>query len=494
MNDLKRKSVRGGAVTFLSQGATIGIQLASTVVLARLLSPSDYGLIAMVTSITAFAGLFRDLGLSSAAIQTKNLTRAQQSNLFWLNVTMGTMLTAIVGIASPLVAWFYGQPELLPVTLTLSIGFLISSIGSQHSALLVRNMQLVRQAVAGISGALVSLGITICLAINDWAYWSLVWGGLAGMTTTTFLLVSLSPFRVGLPSRGTGIREMLNLGANVTAFDFVNYFHRNLDNLLIGKSCGITALGSYSRAYSLLMLPINSIRSPINTVGFPALSRLQDRPQDFRHYYLQIARLVALASMPFTAFLFVTAKPVIEIALGAQWTGIAPIFAILSTVGFMQPTITLWGMVVLSRGMGRRYLHLGIFNTICSAMGFLAGLPWGPEGVAAGYATVTYLTAYPILRWAFLGTPLSFSDFIEAISRPFFGSISAVFLCLITSRSINNLPPFLWICASASIFALTFFSVLRLLPGGKSDFTLILNLLSPLSRRIRIILTSHSRT
>ena len=466
--DLKRKSVRGGAVTILSQGATIGIQLASTVVLARLLSPSDYGLIAMVASITAFAGLFRDLGLSWAAIQTKNLTRAQQSNLFWLNVSMGTMLTAIMAIASPLVAWFYGQPELLPVTLASSIGFLISSIGSQHSALLVRNMQLGRQAVAGISGALVSLGITICLAINDWAYWSLVWGGLAGMTTTTFLLVSLSPFRVGLPSRGTGMREMLNLGANVTAFDFVNYFHRNLDNLLIGKSCGTNALGLYNRAYSLLMFPINNIRGPINTVGFPALSRLQDRPQDFRHYYLQMVRLVALASMPFTAFLFVTAKPVIEIILGAQWTGAAPIFAILSTVGFVQPTITLWGIVVLSRGMGRRYLHLGIFNTICSALGFLAGLPWGPEGVATGYAVVTYLTAYPILRWAFHGTPLRISDFIEATFRPFIASAAAVVLCFMTSPAIKNLSPFLWICASGGIFVLSFLLLLRSLPGGRS--------------------------
>lgn len=491
---LKRASVRGGAVTMVSQAISIAIQLTSTVVLARLLSPDDYGVIAMVLAVTGFAGLFRDLGLSSAAIQKRDLTRAQQSNLFWLNVAMGTCLTVLVAIGSPLVAWFYGKPELTPVTLALSASFLITSFGTQHGALLVREMRLERNAIASISGALVSVAITITLALHDWNYWSLVWGNLAGALITTLLLIALSPFRPHLPSRGSGIRGMLNFGISVTVFDFVNYFHRNLDNILIGKFWGPSSLGSYTRAYSLLMLPITSIRGPINTVAFPAMSRLQDQPENFRKYYRNVTRLLALASMPLTAFLFVAAKPVIEIALGAQWSGIFPIFAILAIVGFVQPAITMWGLVVLSRGMGRRYLHLGIFNTVCSAIGFLAGLPWGAVGVAIGYAAATYLSAYPILRWAFLDTPLVFSDFLNAISRPFAGSISAVILCLITSPVINSLPPFLWICASAGIFIPTFLFVLRFLPGGKSDFYLIINLLTPLTRRIRIFLHSNPQT
>jgi len=479
MADLKRQSVRGGAVTMATQGIRIAIQITSVMVLSRLLSPKDYGVIAMVIAVTGFAGLFRDLGLSSAAIQKKDLNQALQSNLFWINMSMGTLLTVMVAAASPLVAWFYGKPELSTVTLALSFSFLLASLGTQNGARLVREMQFVRQAVAGITGAVIGLAVSITLAFHGFSYWSLVWGELASSLATTILLFVLSPFRPGLPSKGTGIRDMLKFGANVTAFDFVNYFHRNLDNILIGRFWGPGPLGHYSRAYALLMLPINTIRGPIIAVGFPALSRLQDQPEAFRDYYRKVTCFVALVSMPFTAFLFISSKVIIALALGPKWEDITPVFAILATVGFVQPVITLWGIVVLSRGMGRRYLHLGIFNTVCSAIGFAAGLPWGPIGVAVGYAVVTYLSAYPILIWAFRGTPLKFGDFKAVTVRPFTASIVAAILCFYISSVISTIPPFVWLALLGSAFMAAYLCTLRLLPGGKSDFAFIGNLIRP---------------
>ena len=425
-------------ITFVSQGISIVIQLASTVVLARLLSPRDYGVMAMVVAITSFAGLFRDLGLSSAAIQKHNLTNAQQSNLFWLNVALGAALTVGLAAASPLVVWFYHKPEVLWVTVAMSTCFLIGSLAAQSNALLVREMRFGRQAVATISGVLVSLTISVMLALHGFRYWSLVCGQLAAVLTSTCLLFALSSFRPGLPSRGTGVREMLKFGAHITAFDFVNYFHRNLDNILIGRYWGAGSLGLYSRAYALLMFPIANLRGPIMAVGFPAMSRLQSQPAAYRNYYRRIASMLALSSMPFTAFLFLASKPIIQIALGSQWTGVIPIFAILATVAFVQPVITLWGMVLMSRGMGRRYLHIGIFNTACSAAGFLAGLHWGPVGVAAGYAVATYLTAYPVLAWTFRGTPLCFQDFLSSILRPLTASIISTSICWLTSAWLDG--------------------------------------------------------
>lgn len=215
--DLKRKSVRGGLITFASQGASVVIQLTSTVVLARLLSPDDYGVMAMVLAVTAFAGLFRDLGLSAAAIQKQTLTNAQQSNLFWINVALGFTLTVLLAAASPLVAWFYGKPEVRWVTVALSASFLIGSLSAQSGALLVREMRFGRQAVAGICGALVTLAVAATLALQEFRYWSLVWGQLAVAVTTTALLFALSPFRPGLPSRGMGLKAMLKFGENITA-------------------------------------------------------------------------------------------------------------------------------------------------------------------------------------------------------------------------------------------------------------------------------------
>ena len=338
IKDLNRKSVRGGAVTMASQAASIVIQLISTVVLARLLSPEDYGIIAMVLAVTTFAGLFRDLGLSAAAIQKKKLTRAQQSNLFWINVAMGSMLTVLVAASSSLVAHFYAKPELFKVTMALSANFVIVSLGTQHGAMLVKRMQFVRKAIATISGSLVTLVVAVTLAFHGYSYWSLVWGNIAGAVITTIWLLVLSPFRPMWLSKGSGVRDMLGFGANITAFELINYFSRNLDKILIGRVWGAETLGLYSRAYSLLMLPITSIRGPINAVAFPAMSKLQDDPKKLRDYYLKVVATIAWLSMPLAAFLFISSELVVALILGEKWVGASASFSWLALAAFVQPT------------------------------------------------------------------------------------------------------------------------------------------------------------
>lgn len=470
---LKRRSARGGVVTLVSQGLTIAIQLTSTIVLARLLLPADYGIVAMVAAVTNFANVFRDLGLSSVAIQRKNLTCDQQTNLFWLNVAMGGVLTLLVSAASPLVVWFYSKPELLWVTVAMSLNFLIGSLGSQHGASLVRNMQFGRNAVPPVVGAIVGLSVSVLLAINGWSYWALVWGNLCGAFVITLCLSILSPFRPSWMRRNAGTRDMVKFGANVTAFDFINYFHRNFDNVLIGKFVGADALGLYSRAYALLMLPIGNLRGPITTVGFPALSQLQDQPQAFRDYYRKITALLAMVSMPLTAFLFVSVDEVIAVALGSNWSGAAPIFAVLALVAFVQPVITLWGVVALSRGMARRYLHLGVFNTVCCVLGFVVGLPWGAIGVATGYAAATYATAVPVLVWAFRGTPLRLRDFFASTLRPCVASVVAGGVCFVAINSSHSFSNMVQLSLGGSVFVLIYCASFLLLPGGRGDLVLL---------------------
>ncbi|RYD75438.1 MAG: lipopolysaccharide biosynthesis protein, partial [Verrucomicrobiaceae bacterium] len=258
MADLKRKSVRGGAVTVASQVVSIGIQLTSTVVLARLLVPEDYGIMAMVMAVTSFVGLFRDMGLSSAAIQRKEITSAQQNNLFWLNVALGTILMILVSAMAPLVVWFYDKPELKWVTVALSLGFLIGALGAQHSVALVRNLQFGRQAAVSIATAVTSLIVSVSLAYVGYSYWALVWGSLAGPLLGTILLFVLSPFHVGWFSKNAGTKAFLGFGATVTGSSIASYLYRSLDNILLGKFWGAQELGLYSRGYSLLMLPITA--------------------------------------------------------------------------------------------------------------------------------------------------------------------------------------------------------------------------------------------
>jgi PST family polysaccharide transporter len=478
LQDLKRKSVRGGTVTMVSQAISIAIQLTSTVILARLLSPQDYGVIAMVMAVTAFAGVFRDLGLSAAAIQKKDLTRDQQSNLFWLNVAVGALLTAIVSAASPLVVWFYGEPELLWVTVALSFNFLIGSLGSQHGAMLVRNMQFGRNAIPGISGALVSLGASVILAIKGWSYWSLVWGNLSGALVTTVLMLALSPFRPHWMQRDSGTREMLNFGANVTAFEFVNYFQRNLDNILIGRFWGPGPLGLYSRAYSLLMLPITSIRGPINAVAFPALSRLQNEPDAFRNYYLKVTSLIALLSMPLAAFLFVTSAPLVQVLLGKQWLEVAPIFSWLALAAFIQPASGFAGSLLLSLGQGRRYLTCGLFNGIILSLCFVIGVQWGPKGVAIAYTIGNYIVLYPWLFYAFQESPVRFSMFAKACVFPVTVSILGVVTVLFSQQFYAIQNSFAQLVAASVVFGATALSLCLLTPQGKKHLQVLKTLLN----------------
>lgn len=478
MSELRRRSVKGGMINFITQGINLAIHMVSTVTLARLLSPDDYGVMAMVLSITAFAQLFRDLGLSAAAIQKGSLSEAQMSNLFWINVGMGTLLTASLAAASPLVARFYEKPELTQLTLLLSCTFIINSLGTQHGALMQRNFQFGRRAICGISGALTTLVTSIYMAWSGYGYWSLACGTIAGASVTTTLLFLLSPFRPGLWTRGAGIASMLKFGANVTAFDFINYFSRNLDNILIGRVWGAAPLGLYSRAYQLLMFPIYNLRAPITSVAFPALSSLQGQPERYRSYYVKTSHLLAFLSMPTVSFLAIASDSLVYLALGPKWAEVATLFSILALVSFIQPVSSLRGVVLLSLGLSHRYLVWGIASMVVVSTGFLIGVQWGPRGVAISYCVSVYTLLYPTLSYIFKGTPLRPLDFFRSIFRPATASIAAFTTMWMTAKPAlsqsHHLITFIVLGAGMALLYLLFYS---LIPGGTKDLSEMLTLL-----------------
>jgi PST family polysaccharide transporter len=438
-SQLKRKSVHGGLVNVGAQAFTVSIQLISTVILARLLTPEDYGTLAMVTAVTAFASLFRDFGLSSAAIHKKGLTTAQQSNLFWLNVLTGGFLTLVVATSAPLVAIFYDKPELVDVTLVLSLSFIITSLGTQHGAMLVRKMQFVRSSGARVVGAFATLAISVVLALNGFSYWALVWGNVTGATVTTTLLLFLSPFRPKLPSRKSGVRELIGFGAHVTGFSFVNYFSRNLDNILIGRFVGADVLGHYSRAYQLLMFPIVNLRGPIESVAFPAMSQLDHKSQEFRFYYSKMVTLLALGTMPLMVWLYVSAAEVIYLVLGPNWGEVVPIFSVLAIVGFVQPVASTRGLIMLSSGQSRRYLYAGIMTAIIVSFAFCVGIFWGVLGLIWAYVIAEWVLFIPMHAYSLRGTSIHLSDLFLACAIPCVFSLMSGFVVILFSDQFGQI-------------------------------------------------------
>jgi PST family polysaccharide transporter len=281
------------------------------------------------------------------------------------------------------------------------------------------------------------------------------------------------------------MRDMVTFGAHVTAHGFVNYFARNLDNILVGRFLGAEALGYYSRAYQLLMLPYEAIRDPINSVAFPAMSRLQDNPSAFRQYYCKTTLLLAFASMPATAFLFVASEPLIDVVLGPGWSEVSRIFALLAIAAFVQPVASLRGNVLLSSGQGIRYLQLGIFEAVCVSIGFLVGIHWGTVGVAGSYAIVNYLILYPSLLLAFKDTPLRPVDFFGSVSIPFFASLAAASVCLLIAHvlHIQAIYPAMQVVFFGGLFSTIYILAVSVSPAGRRILREFVTLLPSLKRR-----------
>ena len=466
---LKEQSVRGGATVFASQAVLQCLSIGSSMVLARLLAPSDFGLLAMVTAVTGFAAIFRDMGLSMSTVQRQTITHAQVSTLFWINVAVGCGLALVLSAAAPLVAKFYGRPELLTITLAIAPTFVFSSLGIQHGALLRRQMRFAAVASVQIASTSIGIAVAILFALIGLRYWALVAQSLALSLATAIGLWIASGWRPGPPFRGVGTREMLSFGANITAFHLVNYFSRNLDNILIGRMHGSMVLGYYSKAYGLLMLPINNVRGPMTTVALPALSRLVSSPERYRAYYLEMLSIIAFLSMPLVTLLFVCSEGVIRLMLGSQWDAASPLFQLLAITAFIQPAASTWGAVLVSSGQGARYFRWGAFNAAATSLAFLIGVRWGAAGVAIAYAIVNYLLLYPSFWYCFRNTPVKPGDFFLGIWRP---AVASLLMGLALYRGYSCLaawPDIAAVPACCLAGVVLYLIIWMLLPGGMSS-------------------------
>ena len=460
--DLKIRSVRGGAVTMAGQGIMFVIQTASTMVLARLLTPADYGLIGMVMVVVNFAQMFKDAGLSMATVQKESISHEQISTLFWVNILISAVLGMCVLASSPVVAAFYGRPELSAITALLSISFIISGLSIQHVAILRRNMRFGNLAVVQISAELVRFIVTILLAVYGWRYWALVGGSLARASASTALTFFFCPWLPGRMRRRTGVRGMLKFGSHLTGFNFINYFSRNADNILIGRLVGADALGLYAKAYQIVYMPLLNIRNPINAVAIPLLSRLQDEPERFKRYYGRIVFLLAFFSMPVMAFCVVFAEQLILLVFGPKWLSMTGIFRVLAFAGFIQPVAGSKGALLVAMGRTRIYLLQGILMAVATVAGFSIGVVWGPVGVATSYTIVLYLIQYPLFRITFQHTYGSFRSVLgncwHIASISWLGVLCAK--CAVTFVPVFGDSPLLWGSLAATMVVLALFLVI----------------------------------
>jgi PST family polysaccharide transporter len=443
---------RGAALTGGAQVVKLGCQIVSVIVLSRLLQPEDFGIVAMAAPVVAFVSLFQDMGLTQATVQKKNISHAEINSLFWINMALSTVLSAVMILISPLVAWFYGEPRVAPLVAAMSLQLLVLAISAQHYALVTRRMQFGRLAILDSVSAILGLAAAIAWAYFERTYWALFIGGMVTMGTGTIGCWISSQWRPGIPRWARGSGGMLHFGAGITGFNFANYFGRNLDQILIGHHWGNQELGLYDRANRLLLFPLRQITYPLGKVMVPALSRMNGEPDRYRNAYLRVAPLLLFISIPGVAVAIALADVLIPLALGEQWRGSAAIFQFLGFAGLLQPLNTPAGWLFVSQGRSMEFMRWGILSVFTTGAAILIGLPYGAVGVALGLAIHEYLRT-PLL-WMYVGKkgPVKAGHLFGA-TMPFLlgGHVSLAVLWLFRSHLPND-PVIALIVATVSSY------------------------------------------
>lgn len=426
--DLKGHTVRGGIKTFGAQGFGFVLNVASVAILARLLTPYDFGLVAMVTAVTGLLAMFKDAGLSMATVQQDTVTHEQVSTLFWVNVGLSLVLMLVVAALSPWVAAFYHEPKLQLITLAIACMFIFDGLAVQHQALLRRQMQFGKLAKIQIVSSVLGITAAISAALMGAGYWALIVQTAVAQSASAAFTWGYARWLPGRPQRGVGTGKMLKFGGYLTGFSFVNYFARNADNVLIGNAWGSGALGLYTKAYSLLLMPLQQINGPITAVAITALSRLQNDPEQFRAFFIKVLSIICFVTFPLIAWMIVCRREIILLFLGPQWDGAIPIFAVLALSAFFQPIGNITGTLYIALGRTKRMFKWGLMSSTVIVIGFFIGLPYGAVGVAWAYSGTIALIIYPLIRYATNGTCLSVMDFIDGIKSPFWATlISGIF-------------------------------------------------------------------
>jgi O-antigen/teichoic acid export membrane protein len=425
MKDFKERVIRGGFAKVCAQGANFALRIGSLMVLARLLSPKDFGMVGMVTAVTGVLNLFRDFGLSSAAVQRVNVSHEQSSTLFWINLGVGAVLSSMLMAMAPVVVRFYHEPLLFWVTIVLATGFLINAAGVQHSALLQRQMRFTTLASLDITSLILSIAVGIGMALRGFGYWSLVGMTLAAPLVSTIGLWFTSTWIPGPPRSEVGMRSMMRFGGTVTLNGLVVYVAYNLEKVLLGHYWGAEAVGLYGRSFQLISIPTDNLNSSVGEVAFPALSRVKDDPPRFRSYFLKGYSLVLALTFPVTIACALFANDLIHVLLGPKWNGAAIIFRLLAPTILIFALINPLGWLLVSLGLVGRSLKIACVLAPMVIAGYVVGMPYGPKGVAFGYSAMLLVWLVPHIAWCVHGTPVSFKDIVVTVSRPLFSGLVA---------------------------------------------------------------------
>lgn len=399
-SELKYKTLNGIGWSLVSQVGRQGLAFLIGVILARLLSPHEFGLVAMVTVITNFASIFAELGFSAALVQKKDVTREHLSSVFWLNLGAGLLLTLVFIAGAPLVSAFYSEPLLTPLTMLIATNFFISSLNIVQNTLRTKTLDFRTLSIVEISAVGISGAIAIGMAYAGLGVWSLAAQSVILSTVTAVLLWKLGDWRPSLTFSWEAVRGLLGFSLSLFGTKLLNYWDRNIDYLLIGRFLGTNPLGIYHRAYDVMLVPLGGVSRVLSRVMFPSFSVIQEDKRRVKGVFLGMTRTIALITFPMMLGLFATTEPFVLTIFGPKWGEMIPVLRLFSLMGMMQSIGTLNGNLYLSQGRADVQFRVGLVLKLIPILGIVVGLRWGVIGVAIGYSAASIVCSYPAFFFA----------------------------------------------------------------------------------------------
>jgi len=420
---LLQQTVSGVKWNVASQLGQQVTQIFTLVVLARLLSPTEFGLLGMATVFTGLVSLFKDLGTCAAVIQSRNATSGLLCSVFWTNLTLGVGSTVVVASTAPLVAAYYREPRITAVLRFLSIGFVISGCSVLQKAIFERNLAFRITAWSETAGVVGGAVVGIASALMGAGIWALVAQALVSASVTSALLWAFSDWRPTLTFEWAEIKRVSGFSLGLTGFNFVNYFARNADYLLIGRFLGANQLGIYTLAYRVMLYPLQSVTAVVSRVTFPVCTQFQDDDARFRSAYLRTAAMIGLVTFPIVLGVYSVARPLVLTIFGSKWTSAIPLIAILTPIGLIQSITSTVGIIYQAKGRGKTFFAWGIGSSSLIVTGFVVGLHWGVQGVAGAYAVVMLIITIPCFAIPFRFIGLKLKSFTAVLVRPLASSM-----------------------------------------------------------------------
>ncbi|WP_343683464.1 lipopolysaccharide biosynthesis protein [Asticcacaulis sp.] len=372
--------------TFFSRIGTQLAQILFTVFLARMLTPAEYGIIGMLAVFSGFALLIGEAGLTSALIYFDKLENSHWSTAFWIQIFINAAFTITFFFGAPLIAHFFENPVIEPVTKIMSLTFILQTVGQIQNTILVKRMDFKSIAIANFVACVVSNLCAVALAVNHFGVYSLVWQSLVNGIVLSIYFAIVTRWFPNFVFSMREARHLMSYGNYLAGNNVVNYWLRNGDNLVIGKFLGAAELGIYNRAYTLMLLPLQNISSTIGQVMFPTLVQLKDDIVAFRELYCKSIKYIALIGFPIMGGLCILSKPILLLLYGQQWVASAPLLQILSLVGLMQCVIFPVGWIYNGVGKPKDQFRITLYLTPLFFILILGGIYWGIIGVTIGYA------------------------------------------------------------------------------------------------------------